>query len=155
MKSFKRFLNEQQDHYYMIHGGSDFDQIDPKKYGTGEPGNIRPLGKGLYGFILVPHNEEEAHGSINWAKRYSQKYAQNPKTLHIFKIPKTTINSYNGYKKHLDLPSPLETGKEAQMKSSRLPIDQTEVSILDHSILTRVAKHPVNTPNEEILKGLK
>ena len=154
MIKFKDFLKEEQDHYYIIHGGSDFDQVDPKKYGTGEPGNIRPLGKGLYGYVLDPNNKEEAHGAINWAKRYSQKYARHPKTLHIFKIPKTTIGSY-GYKKFIDLPSPRETGKEPQIRSTRLPIDQTEVAVLDHSILTRVAKHPVDTPNEDILKGLK
>ena len=155
MKTFKQYIKESDsDHYYMIHGGSDFDEIDSKKFGSGEPGNIRPLGHGIYGFIVDPNNEKEAHGAIDYAKIYSKKYGGSNKKLHLYKIPKTTVNSYNGYEKHLDLPGPSDTSP-FQMRSSRLPINQTEVSVHDHKILKKVGKFDIDTPNEHILGHIK
>jgi hypothetical protein len=153
MKKFKEYLYENTKQYFMIHGGSDFEDINPKKYGTGEPGNIRPLGQGLYGYALDPDKPEEHHGAIDWAKRYSQKYAKGDKKLHLFKISNSTKTSFNGYNKHLDLPSVDKSGN-FQMRTARLPIDQTEIAVHDPSVLTKVAKFDLDTPNEHIIKHI-
>lgn len=81
---------------HLIHGGSDFDEIDPRYSGTGEPGNIRPLGKGLYTFVLDPDDPESAKDAIGWAKRYATKYGRGKKTLHVFQVPKSASTTFNG-----------------------------------------------------------
>ena len=84
-------------HIYVVHGGSDFDQIDPSYSGRGEPGNIRPLGKGLYGYVLDHADPENFNNAIKWATRYSQKYGGGKKALHVYKIPKSSSTVFNGY----------------------------------------------------------
>jgi len=81
---------------YVVHGGSDFDQIDFSFSGTGEPGNIRPLGKGLYTFVLDPDDPNIAKNAIDVAKRYATKYGRGKKTLHVFRIPKSVSTFFNG-----------------------------------------------------------
>ena len=71
--------------FLIIHGGSDFDEIDPRFFGSGEPGNIRPLGNGLYGFQLRLGNEDELAKALSLAANYANKYGKGNKTLHIFK----------------------------------------------------------------------
>lgn len=83
-------------HIYVVHGGSDFDQIDPSYSGRGEPGNIRPLGKGLYGYVLDHADPENFDNAIGWATRYSQKYGGGKKALHVYKIPKSSSTVFNG-----------------------------------------------------------
>lgn len=88
--------NGDNGHIYVVHGGSDFDQIDPSYSGRGEPGNIRPLGKGLYGYVLDHADPENFNNAIGWATRYSQKYGGGKKTLHVYKIPKSSSTVFNG-----------------------------------------------------------
>ena len=70
----------------MVHGGSDFEDIDPSRYGSGEPGNIRPLGKGLYGFILHSGNMDEAPRAVDFARHYATKYGRGKKAIHAFRL---------------------------------------------------------------------
>lgn len=115
MKTFKQFIkeeNEEESPLYVIHGGRDFDKIDKKYFGSGEPGNIRPLGKGLYGYVLDPNNEEEFHGAVRWSKRYADKYGGENKKLHVFEIPRNTKTIWHG-PRHIDLP----TGHSAEEKA--------------------------------------
>jgi hypothetical protein len=70
----------------FIHGGSDFENIDPAYFGTGEPGNIRPLGKGLYGFVIDSTNTNEIKYATEWAQQYAKKYGRGAKTVHAFKL---------------------------------------------------------------------
>ena len=85
-------------HIYVVHGGSDFDQIDPSYSGRGEPGNIRPLGNGLYGYVLDHTDPENVKNAIGWSTRYSQKYGGGKKALHVFKVPKSSSTVFNGYR---------------------------------------------------------
>ena len=85
-------------HIYVVHGGSDFDQIDPSYSGRGEPGNIRPLGNGLYGDVIDHTDPELAARSIEGAKHYARKYGRGEKTLHVFKVPKSSSTVFNGYR---------------------------------------------------------
>jgi len=86
------------DHIYVVHGGSDFDQINPSYSGRGEPGDIRPLGKGLYGYVIDHADPENFKNAIRWATRYSQNYGRGQKTLHVFKVPKSSSTVFNGYR---------------------------------------------------------
>jgi hypothetical protein len=85
-------------HIYVVHGGSDFDQIDPSYSGRGEPGNIRPLGNGLYGDVIDHTDPELAARSIEGAKHYARKYGRGEKTIHVFKIPKSSSTVFNGHR---------------------------------------------------------
>lgn len=88
--------SKDDDHILVVHGGSNFDHIDLSHSGRGEPGNIRPLGKGLYGYHIPHDNEKMAHAAIEGAKHYANKYGRGEKHLHVFKIPKTATASWNG-----------------------------------------------------------
>lgn len=81
---------------HLIHGGSDFEEIDPRFSGTGEPGGIRPLGKGLYTYVIDPEDPDRAKDAIGWAKRYATKYGRGKKTLHVFRVPKSASTVFNG-----------------------------------------------------------
>ena len=102
MKSFLQYISESKDgHIYVVHGGSDFDNIDLKHSGRGEPGNIRPLGPGLYGYHVPTNDDEEAHNAISWAQNYGKKYGRGNKTLHVFKVPRTTTLGMNTPTHHI------------------------------------------------------
>lgn len=155
MKTFRDFISESKDgHIYVVHGGSDFDNIDLKHSGRGEPGNIRPLGPGLYGYHVPTDNDEEAHHAISWAQRYGTKYGRSNKTLHVFKVPRTATLGMNHSQHHVgDFAKP--EGGNPQMRAERLPIGATEVSVLDPTVATRVGKFPIDTPPHEILNHIK
>jgi hypothetical protein len=70
----------------VVHGGSDFEGIDPKYFGTGEPGNIRPLGNGMYGYVVDSTNAEEIAKAVEFARRYAEKYGRGKKTVHAFQL---------------------------------------------------------------------
>lgn len=175
----------------VIHGGADFEDIDPKKFGSGEPGGIRPLGNGLYTFEVDPGNPEEALRAIDYARHFSNKYGKGKKTLHGFSVPHSATAMWNGPKAGpfkegwspeertwLDAlqaaneipPGPerkaafaaaheLEEAAKAnpgnfQLRGERLPINLTELSILDPKIAKRVGKFDLEVSNEDILKQL-
>lgn len=90
--------NGDNGHIYVVHGGSDFDQIDKSYSGRGEPGNIRPLGNGLYGDVIDHTDPELAARSIEGAKHYARKYGRGEKTIHVFKVPKSSSTVFNGHR---------------------------------------------------------
>jgi len=70
----------------VVHGGSNFEGIDPKYFGTGEPGNIRPLGNGLYGYVIDSTNTDEIAKAVEFARRYAEKYGRGNKAVHAFQL---------------------------------------------------------------------
>jgi hypothetical protein len=157
------------DRVLVVHGGSDFGRIDKKKLGTGEPGGIRPLGEGLYGYVVPTDNPEMAKQAIEGAQMYARKYGKGEKTVHVFSVPKSALLTSNG-------PIPLEgfperqlgePGKptpqeeiaryraESQLYAERLPSGLVELSILDPSIATRVGKFKADTDSDSILGKLQ
>lgn len=70
----------------VVHGGSNFEDIDPKYFGTGEPGNIRPLGNGLYGYVIDSTNTDEIAKAVEFARRYAEKYGRGNKAVHAFQL---------------------------------------------------------------------
>jgi hypothetical protein len=81
----------------VVHGGSDFDALDPKKLGTGEPGNLRPLGNGFYGFVVDKTNPEEVAFAVDYARVYSEKYGRGTKAIHAFQLDMSDIETrFNG-----------------------------------------------------------
>ena len=177
--------NDPENPILIIHGGSDFDMPDLKYSGRGEPGNIRPLGPGLYGFSLMSENKDEIKKAIEYAAHYSNKYGRGNKTLHVFKVKKAPSSS-NGpvvegfepsgeLKAALDLfgvaeklPAGEERSKaydraQAALKAApppkirveRLPSGLVEVSVLDAGLLERVGKYPVGEESESIISDIK
>lgn len=193
-KGSATFSDGGEGYVYIVHGGSDFDQIDLSNSGRGEPGNIRPLGKGLYGYVIDTNNPDEAVRAINGAKNYSTKYARGVKTLHVFRVPRGAEAGWVGY--HHPIPGlgvsrtaeyqeweralnraealPYNSAerdeamqqvkalhpamfarmKPEDMRAHRLPIDLTEVSILNPAVAERVGKWPLAAGHEEILDAL-
>ncbi len=151
-----KFSAAPDDYIYIIHGGSNFDEINLNKSGTGEPGNIRPLGNGLYGVHVHAGNEEEARAAISLANRYATKYGRGDKTLHVFRVTGDVTHSANGPRSTTlpDYTAP-EGRNKAQMRSERLPMGVTEVSINDPSIAQRVGKYPADTHPQEIISDLR
>ena len=77
----------------VVHGGSDFEDIDPSRYGSGEPGGIRPLGNGLYGFLLHSGNMDEASRAVDFARHYATKYGRGKKAIHAFTLDPENIET--------------------------------------------------------------
>ena len=71
----------------FIHGGSNFDNIDPRMFGTGEPGGIRPLGKGLYGYFVDADSREDIDRAIKQARIYAEQFGDG--TVHAFSLDLT------------------------------------------------------------------
>jgi hypothetical protein len=81
----------------VVHGGSDFENIDPKYFGTGEPGNIRPLGNGLYGYVVDSTNTDEIAKAVDYARHYAKKYGRGKKAIHAFQLDLTGADTgFNG-----------------------------------------------------------
>ena len=71
----------------FIHGGSNFDDIDPRMFGTGEPGGLRPLGKGLYGYFVDADSREDIDRAIKQARVYAEQFGDG--TVHAFSLDLT------------------------------------------------------------------
>jgi hypothetical protein len=155
-----RFSAAPTDRIFVVHGGSDFDAIDKARLGSGEPGGIRPLGPGLYGYVVPVENPEEAKRAIEGAQTYSKKYGRGNKTIHVFSVPKTALISFNGPIALEGFPE-RQLGKEdqritsqelkeyidaSQLRAEKLPGGLIEISIIDPSVANRVMKFKVDTP---------
>lgn len=140
----------------FFHGGGDFDEINPSRFGSGEPGDIRPLGQGLHGGVAI--RPEDVPTAIELAKVYT-KYGGNSPTVHAFhvELPDKVVDNV-GYK-------PGEwarTGDQLTHELEALPWKPregmptaVEGSIKDPSLLSRVGKWTADTPSEKILSDLK
>jgi len=69
----------------FIHAGSDFDTPDARMFGRGEPGSLRPLGQGLYGYLA--RDQDEAMRAVEAARAYLKYAPGDKKAIHGFKIP--------------------------------------------------------------------
>lgn len=77
-------LSKDPEKILFIHGGSKFDEIDPSRFGSGEPGGIRPLGNGLYGYVVKSTDREGMLAAISGARHYAEKYGRGEKAVQIF-----------------------------------------------------------------------
>jgi hypothetical protein len=152
----------------IFHGGSDFDEIDPSYFGKGEPGGIRPLGKGLYGGLAV-HPDEHA-SAIETARHFAKKYGNKNKgkTIHAFQVElPAEIKNLASFDGNLGQP----VGTKTRMGSSNnkdilgrgdweaeaLGNGDKEISINTPSMLNklrRVGKWSADTPTEKIITDL-
>lgn len=138
----------------VFHGGKAFDQIDPKKFGTGEPGGIRPLGKGLYGGLAV--TPDDMHSAIEVAKVYARKYGGKTPTIHAFEAQLPSKIKNLGY----DNPGWARSGGtswEAEALPWRPSAEASrakEISVLDPAMLHRIGQWPAETPTEQIIRGV-
>jgi hypothetical protein len=152
---YHEIMTESADHTVMVfHGGKDFDQIDVKKFGTGEPGGIRPLGKGLYGGLAV--TPDDVHSAIEIAKVYARKYGGKTPTIHGFEAQLPNKIKNLGY----DNRGWARTGGtswEAEALPWRPAVNSNtakEISVVDPSLLRKIGKWPADTPTEQIERAL-
>jgi hypothetical protein len=166
MKSFKQFFESfAPNPMYFFHGGRDWDTIDPKKYGTGEPGGIRPLGHGLYGGVGL--SDEDLPAALNLARAYANKYGGH---IHGFGVnlqdPNVANIGYGGNKwarGGLGEPtkSTLMGGRNAkQLEYEVLPWQHNERNAIegavhDPNILSRIGKWKKDVSDEEIINTIK
>lgn len=160
--------SQEDDTHYFVHGGRDFDEIDPKHYGSGEPGGIRPLGKGLYGSVAQGHKGLET--AIEHAKIYGKKYGTH---IHAFKLdiddPTSKNIGYGGDKWARGGLGSLVKGSKRnsfgkdeaqQVEYEVLPWKHKEqhgieAAVHDPSILKRIGKWDTRTPTEDIVNHIK
>ena len=151
--------------YTVIHGGTDFVDINPAKFGSGEPGGIRPLGKGLYGGLA--RSPEELQSAVELARVYANKYGKGTPTLHAFEadLPAEKVSKL-GYSSER-LPSGdqkywTRTGEgPADWEAEALPWRHAEdaptaieISVANTDRLKRAGKWPADTSYEDILAAL-
>jgi|GEM_PF-3346566 hypothetical protein len=70
--------------WVFVHGGSNWRDFDKSFLGSGEPGGLRPLGNGLYGYAA--RNDEELLRAISGAKVYANEYGGGDPQIHLFSI---------------------------------------------------------------------
>lgn len=152
----------------IFHGGSDFDEIDPSYFGKGEPGGIRPLGKGLYGGLAV-HPDEHA-SAIETARHFAKKYGNKNKgkTIHAFQVELPTeiknLASFHhdsgqpvGTKTRVGSPDNKDMLGRGDWEAEALGNGDKEISINTPSMLSklrRVGKWSIDTPTEKIISDL-
>ena len=98
VRSLFNKIKKDKDHIYIVHSGADFTgDFNPSKIGTGEgrfspsgPKNaFRPMGDGMYGYVLDPNNVKEFDRAF---KQSAKTYAENfGGRTHIFKIKKEDV----------------------------------------------------------------
>lgn len=154
----KELLESEDDTHRIIafHGGKDFDEIDPKKFGSGKPGGIRPLGKGLYcGLAVTP---DDLYSAIELAKVYAEKYGGKTPTIHGFEANLPGKIKNLGY----DNRGWARTGAgKEEWEAEALPwvpkigaAKAKEAAFVNISLLRRIGKWPANTPTEQIVKDV-
>lgn len=135
----------------IIHGGSAFDVLDPAKLGTGEPGNIRPLGRGLYGYAITADNPADIAAALASARNYAEKYGKGEKALHVFSVNlDDAVVSFNGAEVAALRgvpPSPGQTlVREAYQHANSLPRGPERIAAFDKA-QALAAKYPDDAPH--------
>lgn len=117
----------------LIHGGRDFKgPVDFSQLGTGEPGAIRPLGNGLYGYVIYPDSVGEIEQAVETARDlYAKKFGGEKPTIHVFNVDTS-----------------------ADVKQERLPIGLTEMAVLKPERLQRIGKFTADTSPQKIQKTI-
>lgn len=72
--------------YILLHGGSDFDTIDKRFLGSGEPGNLRPLGPGFYGYLVRDRDMMRIDDIVRMTKAYTKYAPTDKRAVHAFKL---------------------------------------------------------------------
>lgn len=73
--------------FLFVHAGSDFDALDSRFLGKGEGYGgfqIRPLGKGFYGYLV--RDEEEAERAVQYARAYLKHAPTKQRAIHAFNV---------------------------------------------------------------------
>lgn len=104
----KSSVKMNKSNWILVHGGSNWEVFDKSRLGTGEPGGIRPLGPGFYGYVAT--NKKELAKAIKAAKVYAEKYGGGSPTIHLFSVkpPKGSVE-LRGAK---SLPDILKSGEQ-------------------------------------------
>lgn len=135
----------------LVHGGSDFDEVDFSNLGRGEPGGIRPLGKGLYGFVLTNDNTDDMRQAIASARHYAQKYGRGRKAIHLLraKLDGAKVAS-SGPRLQDDEWDSAPYGDPLDMKTELLPGGLTEAAVMSADRLERIGKFSIDEADETI-----
>lgn len=163
MKICELFEEETETHrVFAFHGGRDFDTIDSSKFGSGEPGNIRPLGKGLYCGIAV--TDDDLYSAIELAKVYANKYGGKTPTIHGFSAILPTKIKNLSYDFEIGKPttkSMTRTGIKNEWEAEALPWSPKigakkakEAAFLNPSLLTRIGKWTAETTTDKIINDI-
>ena len=72
--------------FFLLHGGSDFDTIDKRFLGSGEPGNLRPLGPGFYGYLVRDRDMMRIDDIVRMTKAYTKYAPTDKRAVHAFKL---------------------------------------------------------------------
>ena len=70
--------------FLLIHGGSDFDEINPAFFGAGEPGGLRPLGNGFYGYLV--RSRDDLAMAVRMARAYIKYAPTDARAIQAFKL---------------------------------------------------------------------
>lgn len=141
----------------IFHGGGDFDTIDPSKFGTGEPGGIRPLGKdSLYGSLATQPSDLET--AIEHARIYT-KYGGTTPMIHAFEAGLDPIVNKLAYENgwgRVNSPGSEDWQAEALPWRPRMDLPTAkEIGVKNVSVLRRIGKWPANTPAAQIMADIQ
>ena len=142
----------------MFHGGANFDTIDAGRFGSGEPGGIRPLGKDkLYGSLAM--SPEEIPTAIQHARMYS-KYGGSDPTIHAFHadieprhLEKIGYDYSQGQHSRGGEPGKYELEALPWRPNEESPRAVEAAVHPDH--LDRIGKWSADTPSDQIMSDLK
>jgi hypothetical protein len=138
----------------MFHGGRDFDAIDPRRFGSGEPGGIRPLGKGLYGGLAV--TPDDLRSAIELSKIYAKKYGRSSPTIHAFEASVSDKILNLGYDHGWTRTGGPGWEAEALPWSPSADAPKAkEIAFVDPSALRRIGKWPADTPTDQIVAAVR
>jgi hypothetical protein len=139
----------------IFHGGGDFDTVDPSKFGTGEPGGIRPLGKdAFYGSLAT--NPSELETAIEHARIYS-KYGGDNAMIHAFEAgldPKIMNLAYENLHGRYGVPGEWEAEALPWRPREDMPMAK-EIGVKNIGALRRIGKWPAGTPAAEIMADIR
>lgn len=107
----------------ILHGGKDFETPDPQFLGAGEPGGIRPLGNGLYGYAV--RSPEDVDNALHQARKYAKNYGGSTPTLHAFELEvgPGEVSSNAKWARELDTPEMKQVSSLYRLANS-LPVGE-------------------------------
>ena len=161
-KKIQKILKKEKnvnDNFYMLHGGTDFDKIDLKASGLGEPGSFRPLGRGIYGSRIVdPKNIETIKNAYLQASKFAGHFGtsitgnyagfSHPLYKEAFKDVSLPIETTESLLKELQEKVPIEVTTEQVGKIHLFKVPRTkELKVYDFKKRKGIAQ---NTEDIEI-----
>ena len=158
-KKIQKILKKEKnvnDNFYMLHGGADFDKMDLKASGLGEPGSFRPLGRGIYGSRIVdPKNIETIKNAYLQASQFAghfgtsatRNYAgfSHPLYKQAFKDANIPIETTESLLKELQKKVPIEVTTEQVGKIHLFKVPRTkELKVYDFKNRKGIAQNTEN-----------